>query len=51
MDIQKVNDPEDAIRGDDDEPHDAYVLWVITTLALCCGFAFGLLVAKVGVWL
>jgi hypothetical protein len=29
----------------------AYAFWVAITLAGLCGFAFGLLSAKVGVWL
>jgi hypothetical protein len=29
----------------------AYAFWVAITLAGLCGFAFGLLATKVGVWL
>jgi hypothetical protein len=55
MDIRQVNDPEDAIRGEDDDPRVreavAYATWVAATLAFLCGYAFGLLVVKVGDWL
>ena len=53
--MPQVNDPEDAIRGDDDDPRareaTAYATWVAVAFAAIAGYAFGLLFAKAGPWL
>jgi hypothetical protein len=44
-------EPETDMSDEQVESAIAYAFWVAITLAGLCGFAFGLLATKVGVWL